>query len=118
MRSPTPDAAIAALMERNPAADAALETERLQMAIDANVLTDYVMANGMGGIDDGTDGERDRADRKSVYEFVNEPDASLYFDGSYLPDGRHADAAIKQIGPLHFAAAHFRSRLQDASKIS
>ena len=22
---------------------------------------------------------------KSVYEFVNEPDASLYFDPSYLP---------------------------------
>ena len=80
----TPDAAIEALMERNPAADAALETERLQMAIDANVLTDYVIQNGMGGID---------ADRmasaieqtKSVYEFVNEPDASLYFDPSYLP---------------------------------
>ena len=80
----TPDAAIEALMERNPAADVALETERLQMAIDANVLTDYVIANGMGGID---------ADRmvsaieqtKSVYDFVNEPDASSYFDPSYLP---------------------------------
>ena len=80
----TPDAAIAALMERNPAADAALETERLQMAIDANVLTDYVMVNGIGGID---------ADRmtsaieqtKSVYEFVNVPDAATYFDPSYLP---------------------------------
>ncbi|WP_420861874.1 ABC transporter substrate-binding protein [Algirhabdus cladophorae] len=80
----TPDAAIAALMKRNPAADAALETERLQMAIDANVLTDFVQANGMGTID---------ADRmssaieqtKSVYEFQTEPDASLYFDSSYLP---------------------------------
>ena len=80
----TPGAAIEALMERNPAADAALETERLQMAIDANVLTDYVIANGMGSID---------ADRmtsaieqtKSVYEFVNAPDASIYFDPSYLP---------------------------------
>ena len=80
----TPDVAIEALMERNPAADAALETERLQMAIDANVLTDYVIENGMGGVD---------ADRmasaieqtKSVYEFVNEPDTSLYFDPSYLP---------------------------------
>lgn len=80
----TPDAAIAALMERNPAADAALETERLQMAIDANVLTDFVIANGIGSID---------ADRmanaieqtKSVYEFQNEPNAALYFDPSYLP---------------------------------
>ncbi|MCF6445897.1 ABC transporter substrate-binding protein [Nereida sp. MMG025] len=80
----SPDTAIEALMKRNPAADAALETERLQMAIDANVLTDYVIENGMGGID---------ADRmanaieqtKSVYEFVNAPDASLYFDPKYLP---------------------------------
>jgi NitT/TauT family transport system substrate-binding protein len=80
----TPGAAIEALIKRNPAADATLETERLQMAIDANVLTEYVIANGMGGID---------ADRmtsaieqtKSVYDFVNAPDASLYFDPSYLP---------------------------------
>ena len=80
----TPDAAISALMERNPAADAALETERLQMAIDGNVLTDFVVANGIGSID---------ADRmanaieqtKSVYEFQNEPDPALYFDPSYLP---------------------------------
>ncbi|WP_095594806.1 ABC transporter substrate-binding protein [Actibacterium pelagium] len=79
-----PGAAVEALIKRNPAADPDLETERLQMAIDANVLTDYVMANGMGGID---------ADRmataieqtKSVYEFNSEPDASKYFDDSYLP---------------------------------
>jgi len=80
----TPGAAIEALIKRNPAADAALETERLQMAIDANVLTDYVIENGMGGVD---------ADRmasaieqtKSVYDFVNAPDAALFFDPSYLP---------------------------------
>lgn len=80
----SPDAAIASLLERNPAADAALETERLGMALAANVMTDYVVANGMGMID---------ADRmanaieqtKSVYEFQNAPDAALYFDPAYLP---------------------------------
>ena len=46
-----PKAAAAALVKRNPAADAALEQRRLQLAIDANVLTDYVKANGMGGVD-------------------------------------------------------------------
>ena len=46
-----PKAAAAALVKRNPAADATLEQRRLQLAIDANVLTDYVKANGMGGID-------------------------------------------------------------------
>nr|WP_136440278.1 ABC transporter substrate-binding protein [Pacificoceanicola onchidii] len=79
-----PGTAVDSLLKRNPAADKDLETERLQMAIDANVLTDYVMANGIGGID---------ADRmasaieqtKSVYEFSAEPDAALYFDDSFLP---------------------------------
>ena len=79
-----PDAAIEALIERNPAADADLEKERLQMAIDDNVLTDFVAENGLGGID---------ADRMAsaieqtatVYEFTSERDAALYFDDSYLP---------------------------------
>lgn len=79
-----PGKAVDSLIERNPAADAGLETERLQMSIDANVLTDYVKANGMGGVD------ADRmasaiAQTKSVYEFQNEPDASVYFNSSYLP---------------------------------
>ena len=46
-----PAAGIEALVQRNPAADKALEQERLQMAIDQNVITDWVKANGMGGID-------------------------------------------------------------------
>ena len=80
-----PAAAVKPLMSRNPAADEALEVERLSLSIKDNVLTDWVKANGFGGID---------ADRmaksieqtKSVYEFVNVPDASLYFDSSYLPE--------------------------------
>ncbi len=79
-----PAKAIESLIARNPAADAGLETERLQMAIDANVLTDWVKANGLGGID------ADRMARaieqtRSVYEFATEPDAALYFDAGYLP---------------------------------
>ncbi|WP_425100742.1 ABC transporter substrate-binding protein [Tropicibacter sp. S64] len=87
-----PATAVDALLKRNPAADKDLETERLQMAIDANVLTDFVKANGLGGID---------ADRmasaieqtKSVYTFTAEPDAALYFDDGYLPA---ADARMLQ----------------------
>ncbi len=80
----SPDVAIAALMERNPAADADLETQRLQMSIEGNVLTDFVKENGLGPID----AERMASaieQTKTVYEFQNEPDASLYFDSSYLP---------------------------------
>ena len=80
-----PEKAVEALIKRNPAADAGLETERLQLSINDNVLTDYVKENGIGGIDD----ERMAGaieQTKSVYEFQNEPDASLYFDSSYLPE--------------------------------
>ncbi|PWJ22371.1 ABC transporter substrate-binding protein [Jannaschia seohaensis] len=74
-----------AVIERNPAADAALEQRRLQLAIDANVLTPYVMENGIGGIDP----ERMASaleQTKLVYEFQNAPDMSVIFDDSYLPD--------------------------------
>ncbi|KFE36806.1 ABC transporter substrate-binding protein [Thioclava atlantica] len=79
-----PGKAVDALLKRNPAADKTLETERLQMAIDANVLTDYVKAHGMGGID--TDRMATAIEQtKTVYEFKTTPDAALYFDPEYLP---------------------------------
>ena len=84
-----PAGATASLIARNPAADAGLEQRRLELAIEANVLTDWVRANGMGGID---------ADRmanaieqiKLTYEFQNPPDAALYFTDAYLPAGGFA----------------------------
>lgn len=79
-----PALAIDSLITRNPAADKALETERLQMAIADNVLTDYVKANGMGGVDAARMAKAIEQ-TKSVYAFVNAPDAALYFDPSYLP---------------------------------
>ncbi len=81
-----PAAGIESLVERNPAADKALEQERLQMAIDQNVVTDYVTANGMGGID-AARMEQAIAQLGETYEFQNEPDASLYFTDAYLPEG-------------------------------
>ena len=81
-----PAAATRSLMERNPAADAELEQRRLQLAIDANVLTDAVRERGMGTVDDARMASAIEQIRLT-YEFANEPDASLYFDGSYLPEG-------------------------------
>jgi len=81
-----PEMGAKAVAARNPAADVALEQRRLELAIDANVVTDYTLANGMGGIDEarmvlaiGQLGEN--------YEFKNEPNINLYFDDSFLPDG-------------------------------
>ena len=81
-----PDAAIASLLKRNPAADAELEKRRLQLAIDANVMTEYVGENGFGNIDP----DRFAAaieQTKTIYEFQNDADPAAFFDDSYLPDG-------------------------------
>jgi NitT/TauT family transport system substrate-binding protein len=84
-----PESATKSLMERNPAADAELEQRRLQLAIDANVVTDYTAANGMGGID--SDRLANAIEQiRLTYEFQNEPDAGLYFTDAYLPEGGFA----------------------------
>lgn len=80
-----PAAGAAMIAERNPAIDIELETRRLQLAIDANVVTEYTRENGIGGIDS------DRFARSleqiaETYEFNTEPDASLYFTDAYLPE--------------------------------
>ena len=54
------------------------------MAIDANVLTDFVKANGMGTVDAARMTSAIEQTKK-VYEFQAAPDASLYFDASFLP---------------------------------
>ncbi len=79
-----PASAIVSLIARNPAADPTLEQERLQMALAANVLTPWVLENGLGGIDDARMATAIEQ-TATVYEFVTPPDASLYFDPAYLP---------------------------------
>ncbi len=81
-----PAGATASLLERNPAADAELEQRRLQLAIDANVVTDYVMENGFGGVD--TDRLSSSVEQiGTTYEFQGDPDPASYFTDAYLPDG-------------------------------
>jgi NitT/TauT family transport system substrate-binding protein len=79
-----PEAAIASLITRNPAADPALEGERLALALRDNVMTDWVMTNGMGNIDPARMATAIEQ-TKSVYTFVNAPDTALYFNPAYLP---------------------------------
>ena len=80
-----PAKAVESLMDRNPAADAALETRRLQLAIDANVATKAALANGLGAVD-ADRMERALGQLAETYEFQNDADASLYFTDAYLPD--------------------------------
>ncbi len=79
-----PAMAIESLIARNPAADPALEQRRLELSIAANVMTDWVKANGMGNIDTARFAKAIEQ-TKSVYTFTTEPDAALYFDPAYLP---------------------------------
>ena len=81
-----PRAAVEMMAERNPAADIALETERLELANRDNILTDWVAENGLGDIDDERMA-RALEQLAETYEFQNEPDASLYFTDEYLPEG-------------------------------
>lgn len=80
-----PQVGIDAMISSNPAMDKELELRRLELALRDNIMTDWVRENGLGGIDDA----RFANSLKQLgmtYEFRSEPDASRFFDGSYLPD--------------------------------
>lgn len=80
------DPAVGAAMvaKRNPASDVALEERRLKLAIDANVVTDYTMANGMGGID-ASRFAKALEQLAQNYEFKGEITPDAYFSDAYLP---------------------------------
>lgn len=86
-----PAAGAAAVIARNPAGDVALETRRLQLALDANIVTPWVRANGMGDIDPARMATAIEQLRLT-YAFQNAPDAALYFTNAYLPD-----AAVRMV---------------------
>ena len=78
--------AIDALVKRNPAADKNLEERRFNLALSGNVMTDYVIKNGMGNIDHA----RFKAainQLSETYKYKTKPDSKLYFTDAYLPKG-------------------------------
>ena len=79
-----PAAGAAMVAKRNPAADVALETRRLKLSINSNVVTDYTKANGLGNID-----KRRMAKAMNQlaqnYKFVSKPNMSKIFTDAYLP---------------------------------
>ena len=87
-----PAAAVKAVLNHNDVAREAVELERLQMALEQNVVTDEVRANGLGGV------VMERLAKSIVqisdtYEFKNQPSAEDIFDDSFLPDA--AERAIQ-----------------------
>jgi NitT/TauT family transport system substrate-binding protein len=81
-----PSSAIEALVKRNPAADKNLEERRFNLALSGNVMTDYVLKNGMGNIDKARF-EAAIAQLSETYKYKTKPDAKLYFTDAYLPKG-------------------------------
>ena len=79
-----PEDAVKSMIARNPAADLALETKRLKLAIDGNVYTDYVKQYGMGKIDNSRM-EKALLQLAQTYEFSTKPDISSFYTDEYLP---------------------------------
>jgi len=79
-----PAAGVAAIAARNPALDAALEQERLEIALRDNILTDWVRANGLGGIDPARMA-LSLEQIATVYTFAQPVDAARYFTDAFLP---------------------------------
>lgn len=87
-----PAAAVKAVMNHNDVAREAVELERLEMALEQNIITDEVRANGIGGIDMARL-EKSMDQIADTYEFENRPAAADIFDDSFLPDA--ADRAVQ-----------------------
>jgi NitT/TauT family transport system substrate-binding protein len=80
----SPSAAVESVVKRNDAVKRAVELERLRIALDENILTPEVKANGYGDIDAA---RFDKAiDQLGLtYAFKAKPKTADVFDPSFLP---------------------------------
>ena len=81
-----PSSAIDSLVKRNPAADKKLEERRFNLALSGNVMTDFVIKNGMGNIEKARFEEAINQ-LSETYKYKTKPNSKLYFTDSYLPEG-------------------------------
>jgi NitT/TauT family transport system substrate-binding protein len=79
-----PDAAIAALMKREPLLNAALEKRRLLYTLRTVMLTPEVAAAGLGDVNDARMA-RAIGQVKEAFELANAPPAGEVFDRRFLP---------------------------------
>ncbi len=79
-----PEAAIKSVMKRNETGDEKIELERLKMALKDNMITSWVRANGIGGVDM----KRLEASIDQIavtYDFKTKPRADDIFTAEFLP---------------------------------
>jgi len=79
-----PDEAIKSVMKRNETAELKIELERLKMALRDNMVTPWVKANGVGGVDMARL-EKSIDQIADTYEFKNRPKAADIFTDAFLP---------------------------------
>lgn len=79
-----PEAAIAYVKQRDALIDEALETRRLKLALETNVITDETRAEGLGAV---TEERMARAldDMVISYGLTASPELAALFDSSFLP---------------------------------
>jgi NitT/TauT family transport system substrate-binding protein len=80
----SPFVAIESVLRRNDTASRPVESERLRMALQDNILTDEVKANGYGSID-GARFERGIDQIGLAYPFKVKPKPGDVFDPAFLP---------------------------------
>jgi len=89
-----PDAAIAALMKREPLLNAALEKRRLLYTLRTVMLTPEVAAAGLGDVNDARMA-RAVGQVKEAFELANAPAAGEVFDRRFLPPLGERKIAVK-----------------------
>ncbi len=80
----SPETAIKSLMSRNQIVTEATELQRLKMALDRNIVTAAVKANGLGGVDNARLA-RSIDQIAQTFEFKAKPKPEDIFDAQYLP---------------------------------
>ena len=79
-----PDSAIKSVMKRNETADEKIELARLKMSLRDNFVTDWVKANGVGGVDMARLAKS--MDQIALtYEYKNRPKPEDVFTSEFLP---------------------------------
>jgi len=79
-----PAAAVESVIKRNDVARRDVELERLRMVLDQNIVTPWVKANGLGGIDPARfDKALDQIGLTFAYR--NKPKADDVFTDRFLP---------------------------------
>jgi len=79
-----PEEAIKSVMKRNETGDAAIELDRLKMALRDNMITPWVKENGVGGVDPARL-EKSLEQIGETYEYKSKPKAEDIFTSEYLP---------------------------------